>query len=105
MLDGVLTWPHCGQTTVAARPGAAAGRGAGAARRCGATRSGAARARGEGSSRGDCSDGHRYRRRPVAAPLRGGLSRACMPCGGVCGENGFGAASRGSSAPHPRQNL
>ncbi len=30
---------------------------------------------------------------------------AFTPCGGVCGENGLGAASRGSSAPHPRQNL
>ncbi len=30
---------------------------------------------------------------------------ARMPCGGVCGEKGFGDVSRGSSAPHPRQNL
>ena len=35
---------------------------------------------------------------------RGGLT-LFMPCGGVCGENGLGAASRGSSAPQPRQNL
>ena len=38
------------------------------------------------------------RPQPAAARLR-------TPCGGVCGENGFGAASRGSSAPQPRQNL
>ncbi|MBX3263988.1 MAG: zinc-binding dehydrogenase, partial [Labilithrix sp.] len=30
---------------------------------------------------------------------------AFTPCGGVCGVKGFGAASRGSSAPQPRQNL
>ena len=45
--------------------------------------------------------------RPAFAPGEAEAA-ACaerMPCGGVCGENGFGAASRGSSAPQPRQNL
>jgi hypothetical protein len=35
----------------------------------------------------------------------GAGAAAFTPCGGVSDVNGFGAASRGSSAPHPRQNL
>ena len=38
-------------------------------------------------------------------PPPAGAGTAFIPCGGVCGENGFGATPRGSSAPHPRQNL
>ena len=52
--------------------------------------------------------------RPAEGPdafVAGGLpwaAPACaarMPCGGVCGEKGLGAASRGSSAPHRWQNF
>jgi hypothetical protein len=41
--------------------------------------------------------------RPIAPGDGTGAART--PCGGVCGENGFGAAALGSSAPQPRQNL
>ena len=40
-----------------------------------------------------------------AGAAAAGPPGALTPCGGVCGVNGFGAASRGSSAPQPRQNL
>jgi len=33
------------------------------------------------------------------------IATALTPCGGVCVEKGLGPVSRGSSAPHPRQNL
>ena len=42
---------------------------------------------------------------PPAAFAAAFAFAARMPCGGVCGENGLGAVPRGSSAPHPRQNL
>jgi hypothetical protein len=42
---------------------------------------------------------------PTGAAAPAGTLTARTPCAGVDGENGFGAASRGSSAPQPRQNL
>ncbi|HMR06272.1 MAG TPA: hypothetical protein PKA88_10845, partial [Polyangiaceae bacterium] len=40
----------------------------------------------------------------AAAPAVGAAA-AGTPCGGVWAENGLGEFSRGSSAPHPKQNL
>jgi hypothetical protein len=40
-----------------------------------------------------------------AAGMAGAGAAAFTPWGGVCGEKSLGAASRGSSAPQPRQNL
>ena len=97
-LEVVLTWLHCGHTTTPA-PGAAAAC-AGAA--SGATGAGCGAGAREGIIAGPAATAT-VPARPVAA-----LAATCAartPCGGVWGENGFGAASRGSSAPHPRQNL
>ena len=91
-LPGPFMWPHCGHgdllaTTAATAPllpaeGLAAGAATGAAGADGAAAGGAA-----------------------AAEAMAEAEAAFTPCGGVWGENAFGAESRGSSAPQPRQNL
>ena len=88
-LLGALTCAHCGQVTVP-DPLAATDAG-GAATGCGA-----------GAVGMGCAAG------PLAFATDTGAAAtgaAFTPCVGVCGENGFGCASRGSSAPHPKQNL
>src|SRR5579872_1100815 len=112
--DGEFTCPHCGQVTVPGLPlgamtvpAAFTGAGAGAA--------GATGAAGGIGARDCTGDGAIATVPPRAAtPAAGAGAGACtaaaacaarMPWGGVPGEKGLGAASRGSSAPQPRQNL
>jgi hypothetical protein len=107
--DVVFTWLHWGQTTAplaAAGAGGAAALGAAtvaevAAVDPSAAAGGAARGGATGAT-GDAATAT-VPARPAAACA--GDVAARTPCGGVRGEKGFGAASRGNSAPHPRQNL
>jgi hypothetical protein len=101
-------WPHCGHGMVAAAPPAAgaAAEGAGTAERCGAADGETATVPASGDGAGAAAAGLGMAEGTAAmGAVAGAAAAAFTPCGGVCGEKGFGAASRGSSAPQPRQNL
>jgi hypothetical protein len=116
-----LTWPHCGQMTVAplgAGPaewaGAAEGAGAGAGAGAGSGAAGRGGAEGAYAGAGWEAMGAAAGSGPrVAAgagmdtvpPASADAPTGLTPWGGVWGENGFGATSRGSSAPQPKQNF
>jgi hypothetical protein len=102
-----LTWLHWGHVTVSPLGGVdgSGARGIGAGDDIGA---------GSGCAGSTPDEGRRIGAEPPA--VAGGAAgegtdtgriaaAAFIPCGGVRGANGLGAASRGSSAPQPRQNL
>jgi hypothetical protein len=110
---------HCGHTTwlfaaagaacggATGGMGAATGTGAGGCATAAAMGTGAGMGARDGTATGDCATAT-----VPASPATWAAAVAWLeawpartPCGGVLGENGFGAASRGNSAPHPRQNL
>src|SRR6516164_75532 len=92
-LEVVLTWLHCGQTTTPAAGAAACATGAGAA--IGAAGAGCGTGAREGIIAGPAATAT-VPARPVAALAAAAAWAARTPWGGVWGEKGFGAASRGS---------